>query len=143
MRHLSDEELAKYFDDGTDSQEAGAPKSGWSLDDAFANPKVGSSDAGSPDLAAAQVPAMAAGAATVHESEVGRPNIASRASYLPPLADDSLTWTGRDAQFEKSNGLSGKPIMMMVGAIALCAIVFVLFGAESGPVTGNLPQIGQ
>ncbi len=148
MRHISDEELAKYFDDGPQNQPSGAPDSDWSLDDAFANPKVGAAGSVEPASEFEAVPASTSRPGITERqssriSRISRANVESRASEFPPLADDSLTWTGRDTQYQKTSGLGGKPIMLMVGAVALCMVVFVLFGADSGPITGNLPQIGQ
>ena len=153
MRHLTDEELAKYFDDGTqDASASGAKSDGWSLDDAFANPKQGRTTIPAED-------AVSRPHSVIPDPEtpvpLKRPRLSerpmhpvrpvSRASQMPPSelqappAGD-LTWTGRDVQPVKSGGVN-KTTFLFIAALASCAIfVFMMSGGEPGT---SLPQIGR
>ncbi len=129
MRHLTDEELAKYFDDGTQDQRPDAPaQSGWSLDDAFANPKQGRK------ASRESTPVMQTSA------PIDQPAIVkSRAHTLPPLSDD-LTWTGRDVQPSTSSGFGKTPFLFIAALGGLALIIVMVGGGDTG---SNLPQIGR
>ena len=132
MRYLSDEELAKYFDDGSREQRPdGARQGGWSLDDAFANPKAGRTSAAEPEA-----PPVVKTSAPADQPA----RVQSRASMLPPLSDD-LTWSGRDVQPAAPGGFGKMPILF-IGALIACALVVMAMGGGAEPGS-SLPQIGR
>ena len=147
MRYLSDDDLAKYFDDGTGQQAPqGGASEGWSLDDAFANPKHGL-EPSEQEMEAMRPHSVIPDPET--PAPLKRPRLSerpmhpvrpvSRVSNLPPLADD-LTWTGRDVQPVKSGG-SGKMLFMFIAALGACAVMVML--VNGGAPESTLPQIGR
>ena len=161
MRHLSDEELAKYFDEETPGA-SGGNGDGWTLDDAFANPKqtqtsIPAERAVSRPRSVIPDPETPAPLKRPRLSE--RPmhpvRPVSRQSQIPssqldahltPSDQDTppppidLTWTGRDVQ-PKSAGSTSKTMMMFMIGLAACAVfVFMMSGGEPG---SSLPQIGR
>ncbi|MEM9971340.1 MAG: hypothetical protein AAF762_09610 [Pseudomonadota bacterium] len=138
MRHLSDEDLARYFDDGTqDKRPSGSQHGGWSMDDAFANPKQ--------TRAVISQPPPESNPAT--PVPLKRPQLSdrplrpvSKVSNLPPLAsEDELTWTGRDMQPRQKGG-NQKMMFMLLVALGSIAVFVMLAGGDTGT---QFPQIGR